>query len=345
MKVFILLLTQLFFNLIFSTSPECTLKLFCYKSCRFLKLINGKDNTENEITLDNEITDANGKQYTTTFPCQPGDSISFQSHNEDISTDDKIGIICELEISHALDSDNNNINIKYNTTSHGNKFGCSSCVSLSDTSSIEIFGANHYLYGQNSPEATHIDFVFKIPYEYSIENGKTFIDIFNSYQFKFEDLFKSELVDAETDGRIEVKITQLPRCISHPSHNGKLFKGSDEITTTETELSLLSLQDLVTFVPNDEDQYGLYNIKYKIKSMNVVKEDEYEVKFNVCYKFCQTCNQYQSYYPNDFKCISCKHGHFFVDDNTYVNRCYSLEYIQEHYQDYYLPNPLNEPPK
>ena len=118
MKVFILLLFQLFLYSIFS-SPECTLKLFCYKNCSSLKIINGKDNTESEIHLDNEnIDDSNNKQYTNTFHCEPGDSISFQSHNDDISNDNKIGIICQLEISHALDNANNNIIIiKYDTTS------------------------------------------------------------------------------------------------------------------------------------------------------------------------------------------------------------------------------------
>jgi len=337
MKVFILLLFQLFLYSIFS-SPECTLKLFCYKNCSSLKIINGKDNTESEIHLDNEnIDDSNNKQYTNTFHCEPGDSISFQSHNDDISNDNKIGIICQLEISHALDNANNNIIIiKYDTTSHNNKFGCNSCTSLSDT--FGIFEGTHNLFGQQSSEVTVLNFVFKIPYEYSIEDGKTFNNNFDPFQFK--DLFKSELVDAETDGRIKVKITQIPDCISHPSHHGKLLKGSDEITT-ETELSL---QDLVRFQPNDEDQYGLYIIKYKIKSMNELKEDEYKVKFNVCYKFCQTCNEYESN-SDDFKCISCKSGNYFVDDNTNNNRCYSLEYIHQNYVNYYLPNPINDPPK
>ena len=340
MKVFILLLTQLFFNSIFSSSPECKLKLFCYKSCNSLKLINGIDNSNqtpiNLIQISTDADASSNNEYESTFSCQPGDSISFQSHNEDISNDNKIGIICELEISHALDSDNNNINIKYDTTFHGNKFGCSSCESLSD-SSFNIFEANHNLYGQQNLGVGDINFVFKIPYEYSIENGKTFNNIFNSHQFKFGDLFKSKLVDAETDGRIKVIITQLPLCTSHSSHYGKLFKGSDEIATTESDQ--ISLEELIKFQPNDEDQYGLFNIKYKIISTDN-DDNEYEIKFNVCNKYCHECSEYDSNALNDYKCTSCKSGEtFYVEDSASIRRCYSLSEIQNNYNNYYLGEP------
>ena len=232
MKVFILFLTLIFFNSIFS-SPQCILTLFCYKYCNDLKLKNGINNGENGITLTPINTyDANYKKYTETFDCQPGDSISFKSY-KDNSADDKVGIIGEIEFSHKRD----NTNIKYTTTtSDRDKFGCDTCESLEDTT-FTISETNYYLYGKGGSEFTELEFVIEIPYGYSITENPKNVNNVIPYQFQFKDLFETELVDAETNERIKVKITQSPLCISDNSHSGKLLKGTDEITTG-TELSL-----------------------------------------------------------------------------------------------------------
>ena len=285
------------------------------------------------MTEDGDNTNINYKQYLKSIPCQPGDSISFQSHNED-SEDNKVGIICDLEISHKSD----NTNIIYTTktttsTSDDMIFECSSitCNILSDT--LDISGQNYIIYGIQNIGV--IDIVIKIPYKYSIEDEKTFNNIINSHQFTFKELFASELLDAETDGRIKVKISQLPSCIPDSSHQGKLFKGSDEITAVETEE--FSLEQQIIFQPNDDEQYGLFNIKFKIISPD--GENEYIVKFNVCYKYCQECSAYDST-SNDYKCTNCKSGEtFYVQDNSYINRCYSLSEIEQQYPNYYLDNP------
>ena len=331
MKVFILFLTLIFFNSIFS-SPQCILTLFCYKYCNDLKLKNGINNGENGITLTPINTyDANYKKYTETFDCQPGDSISFKSY-KDNSADDKVGIIGEIEFSHKRD----NTNIKYTTTtSDRDKFGCDTCESLEDTT-FTISETNYYLYGKGGSEFTELEFVIEIPYGYSITENPKNVNNVIPYQFQFKNLFQTELVDAETNERIKVKITQSPLCISDNSHSGKLLKGTDEITTG-TELSL---EDSIKFNPNDEDQYGLFNIKYRIILMNQEIETDYEININVCYKYCHECNEYESIPSNDFKCTSCKSGEsFFVEVNTYINRCYSLNEIHNNYNNYYLYNP------
>jgi len=332
MKIFILFLTQIFFNPIFS-APQCILTIFCYKYCSDFKLINGINN--DEVTgfslIPINTDDDNYKKYTETFNCQPGDSISFKSHNENAATD-KVGIIGELEISHKR----NNNNIKYTTTSDSIKFGCSSCSSF--TTSFTISGTSYNLYGKENSDDTEIEFVIKIPYGYSIvANPKIFNNVFNSFQFHFNELFISELVDAETNGRIKVEISQLPILMPDNTRHGKLFKGNEEITETEAEQ--FSLEESIKFQTDNEDQYGLFSIKYKIISTDS-EVNEYEIKFNVCYKYCQECSEYDSNSSNNYKCTSCKTGETFrVEDNNYINRCYSLNEIQDNYNNYYLENP------
>ena len=339
MKVFILFLTQLFFISILSTSPspQCTLTLICFKSCDPLKLKDGSNNNDDtsitSINLSINEENSNYIKYVNTFDCQPGDSISLKSHNTD-SNDNKVGIKCDLEISHK--SDNTNIVYTTNDPSADNIFECSpstpgiSCTIFSET----LEGTSYDIYGIQN--IGNIDIVIKIPYKFSIsENPKTVNNIFDSYQINFEELFVPELINAQTNGRIKVKITQLPSCISDNSHHGKLLKGSDELVIGAE----VSFEDSIIFKPNDQNQYGLYNIKYRIISMNQEIETDYEIKINACYQYCNECNEYVSSSSNDFKCTTCKSEQtFFVDDseNTDNHRCYSLAEIQSNYINYYL---------
>ena len=345
MKVFILILTHLFFISILSPSPSprCTLTLICIKSCDSLKYKDGTNNDETSITpIDLEINEDNGNyiKYINTFDCQPGDSISFksQSHNTDTdSSDNKVGIKCDLEISHKSD----NTNIVYTTNdinsspSVDNIFECTSsdCTIFTET----LDGTSYNIYGIENENVGDIDIVIKIPYKFSInENPKNVNNIFDSYQINFEELFVPELINAQTNGRIKVKITQLPVCTSNSLHTGNLIKGDDESIAQDEELPL---GEVITFKPSNQDHYGLFTINYKIVSMGQVIEDLHTITINVCYKYCNECNEYDSTSSNDFKCTSCKPGTFFVVGNVPDNKCYTLSEILHNYQNYYLENP------
>ena len=342
MKVFILFLIQLFFISILSTSPspQCTLTLICFKYCDNLKLKNGinGDSSSIDYVINEPNINDNFKQYNINpFDCQPGDSITFKSHNTD--TNSKVGIICTLKISH--NSDNNDIEYSTSTissTSDDNIFECS--PSNPDTSSTceilseNLDGTSYNIYGIEN--IIEIDIVIKIPYKFSIKEELNIVNnIFDSYQINFEELFVSELINAQTNGRIKVKITQLPICTSNSLHTGNLIKGNDELILGE----ILPLEGPITFKPSDQDHYGLFTIKYKIISMDQDIESEYTMKINVCYQHCNECGEYQSTSPNDFKCTSCKPGRFFVEDGVSFYKCYALSEIQNNYNNYYLENP------
>ena len=202
MKVFILILIHLFFISILSPSPspQCILTLICFKSCDDLKLKDGTNNDETSITsIILAINEDNGNyiKYVNTFDCQPGDSISFKSRNTNPS-DNKVGIKCELKISHK--SDNSNIiytTNDINSPSVENIFECSFSTSTPCTTFTETLnGTSYNIYGIQ--QVGDIDIVIKIPYKFSFNEIPPVNNIFDSYQINFEELFEPELINAQT---------------------------------------------------------------------------------------------------------------------------------------------------
>ena len=145
---------------------------------------------------------------------------------------------------------------------------------------------------------------------------------------------KPEFPSAQTNNRLKVKITELP-----DSSNAKLLKGSDEIV----EDNVLDLDDNIKFDPVD-GKYGLFKVKFKVINMTNVNEDEeYVIKFNVCYQYCETCPIYNEGLSTEIKCTTCSFDNYYINSNKVgvdPNRCYSITEKKNLFSNFYL-NPSN----
>ena len=319
--LFIFIILLFFFKFY---SLLCNLKLACKDNCSDVKL---KD-CENSITSIEINTVDSSTDYTqyeilnNQFNCEPGDIITFSNNNNNNNG----GIVCHLIIK-----DNNDNEIIFKASDSGNSiFSCNSFCSLSSnefTINGETTSEKTYEYS-GSNQAT---FEIKIPYEYAITE-QTFSNLkSNGKNFKFSDFFIPTLIGAETEGRIMIKIT------SFENSSVNLYKNNGDTLININEEILLN--ENILFKPNDIETFGLFEVIFKIK---VISDDSpsstsYSIKFNVCYKYCNTCSDYSSSSPPDYRCINCIDGNYFVNDENSINldKCYSLTDIEEHYSNYY----------
>ena len=325
------ILIQFLFNEI-NSSPQCILKLACKNYCDNLTIINGKDNNSEQTFELNIISndEISYKQYENTFSCQPGDKITLKSYKAEDSTLN--GIVCRLEISKK---ENNDL-IVYTTyiESEPNIFTCEDC-SLQDTK-LKINGdsSEEKIFGKQSEEITY---TINIPYTYQIKQNILSYSFKNSKIFTFKDNFEPDLVGAETEGRIRIKIIELP-----DSSSANLIKSNNEEINSSN--NVVELEETITFVPEDEDHYGLFLIKYKVIAMEVESTVENTIKFNVCYKYCNECEEYSSSGdPNDYKCLSCIQNdliksYFVENDSIYTKNCYTKDEIEPNYYLYNSPS-------
>ena len=94
-----------------------------------------------------------------------------------------------------------------------------------------------------------------------------------------------------------------------------------------------ALSDTVTFQPQT-DKYGTFTLGYKVIVVNEELSDTYSITFNVCYKYCQTCESYNSENPSEYKCPTCITDSVDSNDDTFFidgqasDRCFSKDEVR-----------------
>ena len=251
------------------------------------------------------------------------------------------GIVCHLEISQKKDNSNH----IYTTTTNSDKFICSSndCSLLSENLKLNNEMADEQKLGNSNSQNT---FTIDIPNYYIAENIPLFKNVLSTnIQFQFKSYIDSALIDAETDGRLQVEITPFSDT-NYPD----LYKNEDSSPLTGD--TLISLEDYIKFRPKD-DYYGLFSVSYRIVTLGT-RSSSKSINFNVCYKYCNSCTQYNNIFsstsssPIEYKCTSCLAGNYFIDDENnhgtnLDSRCYSPGEIALSFNNYYFcPNSPHE---
>lgn len=317
----------------------CQIKLTCKENCTSLIKINGLTNANDGLTL-NEVSsdiDSNYKQYNDiSFTCEPGDKITF-TNNAYSSTTSEVkegGFISKLIITGA-----DNSNKIYEAGDNSNIFSCSPACSIgTEDLTYSSNDETSTIYGYS--DATSVSVTVNIPYEITeLTASKAFSDInSNPIQFQFSSYYSPAISGAETDGRLKIKITYIP-----DTTKVKLYKDSvsdSNIINSITEIPL----ETNLFLEKIDDNYGLFSLTYEVLVMNDAfsASDPCILKFNVCYKYCSTCNAYSSDSPSDYKCTNCVPNSFFIDttDGTGIStdRCYSSTEISTDFSNYFLNN-------
>ena len=323
-KLIIFFLIQILFNsFVKSTSPQCTIKLSCDENCSGLILKNGVTGYETSFSLDinNPTTTINYSQYYKIFDCQPGDIIIFSSTN---TNHENGGIVCNLNVA---DSGTYSISIESSLT---NYFGCSSC-SINADKTLKLYDSNEEKNILEFSGIGTVQFTIEIPNEFNIkDNNKIYENILNSgYTFNFGSHLEPKLTDADTTNRLKIKIIDLP------SDLNAILKKSDD---TQIQLyDTLQLSDNILFKPSNQANYGLFSVKCKVVKILSETDSEITLKFNICYKYCNTCENYDNGLSSDYKCLTCITNTYFVNsDDTIDKRCYDEREKEELFSNYYL---------
>ena len=305
-------------------SLTCKLILTCKASCDNAIKINWEDNAESSIDLGtpNDNTATFSKQYPgTNFVCEPGDKIKFNNnaYEEVITGTYEGGFIGKLIVgTKTFES--------YSTPT--TIFACDSGCTTSSSTLNFYDGSNLSTMIEFSAQLK--TFTIEIPYEINNINTVT-IDIIelNPQNFLFEDYVIPKITGA-TKNRLKVKIITIPDI-----NYALLSKNSNNIAAN----SEVSLEDSITFSLLDEN-FGLFELTYKVKILSQEETVTHSIKFNVCYKYCATCGAYSSINPSEKQCTTCVTDAYKIDDvaNGVENdRCFSLaNEINQHYTNYYL---------
>ena len=332
------------FFLIFSfsyviTSPECKLKLTCKKDCSNIYLINGLDNSQSSINLDGATTQTivdpndNTKSYTQytqydqkTFDCQPGDKIIFNINPKELyetDTDEfKVGFIAILTITGT-----DNIDKTFNLN---DVLSCQPSCSQSTTDELSFkddSSNTHKIFGNS--EYRTIEVTLNIPLEIAnIQDPQPINNANTAQNFQFKNYVEPKISGTDL-GRIQVKLEEITG-----SDFIKLYKNGNQNDIISVGYPI-SLTDTITFVHKD-DNYGLFELKYKVIVMSEEKTGTHSIKFNVCYKFCQTCDIYDSINTPAKKCSLCISGNSYFIEGQETDRCFSSEEISNDFKNYYL---------
>ena len=299
-------------------SLTCKLMLTCKASCDNAIKINWEDNAETSINLGtpNDNTATFNKEYPeTNFQCEPGDKIKFNNNAYEVSTYEG-GFIGKLIVgSETFQSDSTPTTI----------FACNSgCTTSSST--LNFYGeSNQITMLEFSSQQETI--TIEIPYEINNINTVSFSIIESNQQsFKFED-YISPKINGATKERLKVKIISIPNF-------SILQKNSNNIA----ENGEVSLDDSITFSISG-DNFGLFELTYKVKILSQEEATTHSIQFNVCYKYCSVCGTYTAINPASASCTSCIYGTYKIDDTSPDidrTRCFSLEEIDQK-EIYYLP--------
>ena len=337
-----LIFLLLSFSYIFSI-PQCELKLTCKKECisNLVKLIDGKTGSENTISLvvdtTQTIQDPNDSakyytQYTTynpkTFDCQPGDKIVFNINPKDptdINTDEfKVGFISVLTITGS--DGNNKIYNFYDSLNE--VLSCIQSCSLSTNDKL-VFNSEsteHKILGNSNYYPIKV--TISIPYKIKAIQEPQPINNANTPQnFYFQNYIEPEISGTDLS-RIQVKMDEIANndCFN-------LYKNDNQNDILSVG-NFIFLTDKITF-SHKNDNYGLFELKYKVKVMSEELTERHSIKFNVCYKFCHTCNTYNSINTPEKKCTSCITGSSYFIEDQENDRCFSLAEISNNFQNYY----------
>ena len=348
-KININYFSKFFLSLLISqtilSGPTCIIKLTCEKQCNNLfRLIKGESSNTNTISLttDNIEYDAHDISYilntqykpTDSFSCEPGDKITFiVEHKVEITNTAivenglfKVGFIASLIIK-----DINNEEVTYNSFDEANNiFSCNPSCTLSTSDSIDTLnftGDSQQYKALGAYNYEQISVTISIPYQINDIENQIFYNITSIKTFEFKNFITPKISGADLN-RIKVKITPIT---SIDKFN--LYKNSIPLGTDES----ISLTNEIKFEPV-EDNYGLFQINYKVIVMDVELSETYSIKFHVCYKYCQDCDQYDSLNSASKKCTSCKTDSTFLIENEDNDRCFSSEEINENFTRYYLDN-------
>ena len=313
-------------------SLDCTLKLTCKQKCENARVINSINNNESSIALTIRSPNTENTEYaeSATFICEPGDKIKFSNIaylNND--SDNEIyngGFIGILTIK-----DNANVPKYFNSYDDNTIFICDIC-SNNPSNTLKFYQetVTHEVLEYSGTSQTEIE--INIPYEVTFKTvATTPLTIPNSHNFQFQTYVSPSINGANINiGRVYVNITSIPDI-----NLAKFKKGSTVILIGNH----LSLDDSITF-SSEGNNFGLFELKYTVVIMNQKVTEEHSIKFNVCYKYCSSCNLYSSINPLAKICTACLSGSFFIDDATHSiedDRCFSLsDEISISYTNYFV---------
>ena len=316
------------------SSPQCTIELICKNECSDLK------NGLTDISLDTTSTYADSQDTTliynkynavSSFLCQPGNQITFI--NTAIAK--QIGSGTEYEYNGGFMgiltiTGDNSQQFHYKSDDSDTIFSCNNCNLSPGQTILQFSGTSNTYKILEYSGKSQITITIKIPYEIERFQGKIYENIISSSQiFHFKDDVIPKISGADLSA-LSVKITNIPNTAYF-----KLYKTSDSVILNVG--GEIGLNEEIKFEKNNEDKFGLIELEYQIKTQESL--GNHLIKFNFCYKYCQTCSSYNSENPNSKQCQTCKNNCFFIDDNANnieSDRCFSfVDEINIRYKNYY----------
>ena len=321
------ILFAFFFYTFICSSPTCKLKLICKKECSNLKI----DSTGINLGIPVSYHDSedstiiyNLYDISSPFNCQPGNKITFKNEAIEKQIDSVpnyqyfggyMGILTIIG--------DDNQEFEYKSDDSNTIFSCNNCNLNKVNKNLASSTYNILEY----TEKTDIEITIDIPYEINF-NGIIFEHISSSpITFYFKNYIIPKISGADLSA-LHVRITKIP-----DSANFKLYKTSNSVLDTGSEVEL---SEEIRFERTNEDKFGLIELEYEVIENNIL--GKHLIKFNVCYKYCQTCNRYNSDNPDSKKCSECKTNNYLIDDSTNnieSDRCFSEYEINTYFSNYY----------
>ena len=271
-------------------SLDCTLKLTCKQKIANAIVINSNNNNESPITLNIELDNTENIEYAEsgTFTCEPWDKIRFSNIaylNNDIYNGGFIGILTI--------KDNTNVPQDFKSYEDNTIFICDTCSkNFSNTLKFYQESATHEVLEYSCSPQTEIE--IDIPYDVIFQVvTTTSLTIPSPQNFQFKTYVSPSIDGADTDIRwVFVNITSIPDI-----NLAEFRKGSTVILIG----NLLSLDEIITF-SSTGDNFGLFELKFRVVIMNQKVTEEHSIKFNACYKYCSTSNLHTSINTSSKKC-------------------------------------------
>ena len=319
------ILFAIFFYTFNCAFPQCKMKLICKKECSHLKI----DSTVISLGTPVSYTDSqdNTIEYnlyiSSSFDCQPGNKITFtNTANSGLNYEYFGGYMGILTIT-----GDDNQQFEYASDDSNTIFSCNNCNLNKVNTNLEFSGTESTYNILEYTGETQIEITIDIPYEINEFRGTTFDNIISFQTFYFKDDIIPKISGADLSA-LHARITKIP-----DSENFILSTTSGLDLNTGSEVGL---GEEIKFQRNNEDKFGLIELEYEVKEQ--VSLGMHSIKFNVCYKYCQTCSRYTSSNPNSKQCLTCKTNCYLIDDsenNIESDRCFSVGEINADYSNYY----------
>ena len=325
-----------FFYSINSTSPQCELELLCINECLNLKIGSTSITLGTPTTYtDSEDNTLIYKNYIISTQCQIGDRITFTNQAIDKSTDPLEehqyygGFMGKLTIT-----DDHSQTYEYNPSDSNSIFSCDICNSNPVEKSLVSSGVSstHQIFEYSG--ISEMEITIEIPIEIASFTEQTFDNIItssSSQTFKFIDYIIPKISGGDLSP-LSIKITSMSN-----RNYFKFYKTADSTSTLNIN-SEIPVSEEITFERIDPDGFGLVELEYEV----ITKESlgKHKIKFNVCYKYCQTCNIYDSDNPSEKKCIDCQTDCYLIEGNNIErDRCFSkVDEIDIDYTNYFEDN-------